>query len=265
MDEHELNRAIWSAGTWDEVAILIAAVGPKLLDEVPVGPGVEVLDVATGSGSSIAIPAAQRGATVVGSDLVPQNLDAGRRRAAEAGVEVEWVEADAEELPFEAGRFDRVFSTFGHMFAPNQAKAGAELARVCKPGGTITLATWTTTGYAGSLFGVVGRHLPPGPGGGKPPIAWGEPDHVRAMIPGADFTFHTDAIVLSGPSVEQFAALYAEHFGPLVLARKVLGDGWQALHDDILAFDKEWNTATDGTVRIPAEYLVSIGTTPAAG
>jgi ubiquinone/menaquinone biosynthesis C-methylase UbiE len=264
MDEHELNKAIWRAGTWDAVATLVASVGPKLLDEVPVGPGVEVLDVATGSGSSIAIPAAQRGATVVGSDLTPEHFVAGRRRAAEAGVEIEWVEADAEQLPFEDGRFDRVFSTFGHMFAPDQAKTGAELLRVCKPGGTIALATWTPAGYAGGLLDVVARHLPPAPGG-SPAIAWGEADHVRAMIPGVDFSFHTDEVVLAAPTVEEFADFYAENFGPLVLARQALGPGWQALHDDLLAFDKEWNTATDGTLRLPAEYLVSIGTTPAAG
>ncbi|MEV6286222.1 class I SAM-dependent methyltransferase [Kribbella sp. NPDC051770] len=264
MDEHELNRVIWSAGTWDTVAALVASVGPKLLDEVPVGPGVEVLDVATGSGSSVAIPAVQRGATVVASDLTPQHFVAGRRRAAAAGVELEWVEADAEELPFEDGRFDRVFSTFGHMFAPDQAKAGAELVRVCKPGGTIALATWTPSGYAGQLFGVIGQHLPPGPGGASP-VAWGEADHVRAMVPGVDFTFHTDSVDLTAPSVEEFAALYAENFGPLVVAREALGPRWSALHDDLLAYDNEWNAATDGSLRIVAEYLVSVGRKPVAG
>lgn len=264
MDQYEVNRAIWGAGTWDAIATLIASVGPKLLDEVPVGPGVDVLDVATGSGSSIAIPAAQRGANVVGCDLIPQHFVAGKRRAAEAGVELEWVEGDAENLPFEDGRFDRVFSTFGHMFAPDHAKAGAELIRVCKPGGTVALATWTPTGYSGSLFAVVARHLPLAPSG-PPPTAWGDPGQVRAMLPGVDLTFHTDTLVLTAPTVEQFADLYAENFGPLVLARQALGDAWPALHDDLLAYDKEWNTATDGTLRIPADYLVSIGTTPAAG
>jgi SAM-dependent methyltransferase len=263
MDQYEVNKAIWGAGTWDAIATLIASVGPRLLDEVPVGPGVEVLDVATGSGSSIAIPAAQRGATVVGCDLIAHHFVAGRRRAAEAGVEVEWVEADVEDLPFEDGRFDRVFSTFGHMFAPDHAKAGAELVRVCKPGGQIALATWLPTGYAGRLFEVVGRHLPPAPAGPMP-SAWGEPDHVRAMMPGVDFAFHPDAVVLIAPTVEEFAAFYAENFGPLVLARQALGPGWAALHDDLLAYDKEWNGATDGTLRISAGYLVSIGTTPAA-
>ncbi|WP_432936041.1 class I SAM-dependent methyltransferase [Kribbella sp. CA-253562] len=265
MDQHEVNKALWSAGRWDAVAALIAGVGPKLLDEVGVGPGDQVLDVATGSGSSIAIPAAQRGAAVVGSDLVPQNFEDGRRRAAEAGVEIEWVEADAEHLPFEDGRFDRVFSTFGHMFAPDHAKAGAELARVCRPGGTIALTTWVPTGYSGRLFGVLAGHLPGPPPAGPGPVAWGEPDHVREMIPGVKFTFHTDTVELTAPTVEQFADFYAENFGPLVLARQAVGDGWPAMRDDILAYDNEWNTATDGTVRILAEYLVSIGTTPARG
>ncbi|ONI73778.1 hypothetical protein BWI15_10165 [Kribbella sp. ALI-6-A] len=265
MDEREQNRAMWSAGSWDAVATLIAGVGPKLLDEVGVGPSDEVLDVATGSGSSIAIPAAQRGATVVGCDLAPQHFVAGRRRAAEAGVEIEWVEADAAELPFDDDRFDRVFSTFGHMFAPDHAKAGAELARVCRPGGTIAVTAWLPTGYAGRMFEVVGRHLPVPASSGPRPVAWGEPEHVREMIPGVDFTFHTDEVVLTAPSVEQFADFYAENFGPLVTARQALGPDWPALRDAIIAFDNEWNTATDGSLSVSAEYLVSIGRVPAAG
>jgi ubiquinone/menaquinone biosynthesis C-methylase UbiE len=262
MDVNEVNKAVWAAGDWDEIATLIAAAGPKLLDEVPVGPGVEVLDVATGSGSSIAIPAAQRGATVVASDLTPQHFVAGRRRAAAAGVEIEWVEADAQDLPFGDGRFDRVFSTFGHMFAPDQAKAGAELARVCKPGGQIGLATWTARGYSGQFLEVVGRHLPPAPGG-RSSMLWGDPDEVRRLLPGIEFSFHLDELVLAAPTVEHFATLYEEKFGPLVMARQAVGEeGWPALRDDIRAFEEEWNTATDGTLRLAVEYLVSIGTKP---
>ncbi len=259
MDEiREINKAVWAAGEWDEVAELIAAAGPRLLDEVPVGPGMEVLDVATGSGTSIAIPAALRGATVTGSDLTPQHFDAGRRRATDAGVSIDWVEADAEQLPFEDGRFDRVFSTFGHMFAPNQQRAADELVRVCKPGGIVGLATWTPDGYSGQLFTVIGQHLPPAPGS-RSPALWGDPDEVSQLLGGMDLEFHVDQLIFTSPSLETRADFYEEKFGPLVMARQALGDDWPALRADIRELDAEWNTATDGSLQIAADYLVTIG------
>ncbi|QNE17765.1 class I SAM-dependent methyltransferase [Kribbella qitaiheensis] len=259
MDEHELNKAVWAAGEWEPIAALIAGAGPRLLDDVPVGPGLEVLDVATGSGSSIAIPAAQRGATVVGCDLTPGNLVAAQRGAEAADVGVEWVEANAQDLPFDDDRFDRVFSTFGHMFAPDQVKAGAELIRVCKPGGTIAIAAWTPDGAAGGLLEVIGRYLPVRPGS---PSAdrWGDPDEVRRLLPGIELRFHTDAVVIEFPTVEEYAEFYAEKFGPMVVARRAVGDRWQALYDDVLEFYRQTNTATDGTSRASIEYLVTIGT-----
>ncbi|GAA1586789.1 class I SAM-dependent methyltransferase [Kribbella sancticallisti] len=263
MDEiRRINKAVWSAGEWDEVAALIAAAGPRLLDEVPVGAGMEVLDVATGSGSSVAIQAALRGATVTASDLTPAHFEAGRRRAADAGVSIDWVEADAEDLPFDDGRFDRVFSTFGHMFAPDQQRAADELVRVCKPGGIVALATWTPAGYSGQLFGVIDRHLPPSPET-RSPVLWGDPEEVTRLLPGLDLDFHLDHILFKSPSAEARVRFYEEKFGPLVMARQVLGDRWPELRADVVAFDEEWNTATDGTLEISAEYLVTIGRKPA--
>src|SRR4051794_36472203 len=140
-DLRQRNKTVWAAGEWDDVSRLIAEVGPRVLDLVGIEPGMDVLDVGTGSGGTVAIPAALRGARVVGSDFVGEHFEAARRRAADAGVEVEWVEADAEALPFEDASFDRVLSTFGHMFAPRHGRAAAELARVCRPGGIVGTAT----------------------------------------------------------------------------------------------------------------------------
>src|SRR5687768_3328047 len=173
------QRATWSAGRWDKVAELIVPVGQVVLDAADLEPGMDVLDVGTGSGSNISIPAALRGANVTGSDLTPELFDAARRRASEAGVEVEWVEADAEALPFDDDSFDRVFSTFGHMFAPRHAVTAAELARVCRPDGRIVTATWTPDGSTGSMFQAMGRHLPPPPEGVESPLTWGSEEHAR--------------------------------------------------------------------------------------
>jgi ubiquinone/menaquinone biosynthesis C-methylase UbiE len=120
-------RASWVAGDWDSCARLIESVGVVVLDRVDLRPGLDLLDVGTGTGGNVAIPAARGGAKVVGLDIAPELFEHARRRAAEAGVEVEWIEGDAQELPFEDESFDRVVSTFGAMFAPDHARAAAEL------------------------------------------------------------------------------------------------------------------------------------------
>lgn len=163
------NRATWEAGDWDEMARFIAPVGPRLLDALAVGPGVALLDVGTGSGSSVAIPAALRGADVTGSDITDAWFDAARRRAAEADVDVEWVVGDAAGLFFEDDSFDVVTSTFGHMFAPDHAAAAAELARVCR---TIGLCCWTPQGNVGQMFIRLAGFMPPPPEGFQPPPLW---------------------------------------------------------------------------------------------
>src|SRR4051794_21155499 len=116
MDARQRARATWSAGDWDAFSGLIASVGELILDRIDVQPGLELLDVGTGSGGTVAIPAALRGAQVVGLDITPELLVHARRRAADAGVDVQWVEGDAGELPFADASFDRVTSTFGAMF-----------------------------------------------------------------------------------------------------------------------------------------------------
>ena len=142
-------REVWAAGDWDVIARHVQPVGARVLERVGLEPGMDLLDVGTGSGKAVAIPAALRGAKVVGSDITPELLARARRHAGEAGVAVEWVEADAQELPFADASFDRVISTFGAMFAPDHRRAAAELVRVCRPGGTIGMATWAIDGFSG--------------------------------------------------------------------------------------------------------------------
>ena len=162
-------RATWTAGDWDTCARLIEPVGAVVLDRVDLRPGLDLLDVGTGTGGNVAIPAARGGAKVVGLDIAPELLERARRRAAEAGVEVEWIEGDAQELPFEDESFDRVVSTFGAMFAPDHARAAAELVRVCRKGGRVAMTTWANEGFSAGLFKLSGSFLPPPPEGVQPP------------------------------------------------------------------------------------------------
>jgi ubiquinone/menaquinone biosynthesis C-methylase UbiE len=254
-------RATWAAGDWDKVASIIAEAGPRLLDHVGVEQGMDVLDVGTGSGGTVAIPAAERGARVVGSDLTPELFKDARRRAKKAGVEVEWVEADAEELPFEDESFDRVLSTFGHMFAPRHARAGAELARVCRTGGVVGTVTWRPEGSTGGMFKAIGGYLPPPPNFAESPMLWGSEQHVREMLEphGLQLEFKREAITVESESAEELVRFYEENFGPIIMSKAALGNRWPELRRDLVHNFETWNQADDGSVHIEADYLVTIG------
>ncbi len=155
------QQQTWASGDFHEVAARIVLVAEQLCDTADLHAGWRVLDVATGSGNA-AIAAARLGCTAVGVDYVPSLLERGRERAAAEGLAVELLEGDAEALPFPDASFDAVTSVFGTMFAPDHAKAAAELLRVCRPGGTIALASWTPDGFIGEMFRTIGRpHVPP--------------------------------------------------------------------------------------------------------
>src|SRR5688572_27185400 len=137
----ERHHATWAAGDYAAVAAYIEDVAALCAERAGVGPGAELLDIATGTGN-VALEAAQRGATVTGLDLTPGLLETARERAAAAGLDIAWVTGDAEALPFQDGSFDAATSTFGLMFAPRHAVAARELTRVLRPGGRFVLSTW---------------------------------------------------------------------------------------------------------------------------
>jgi SAM-dependent methyltransferase len=260
------NRAIWAAGDWDAVADVIVAVGPRVLDRLGIGPGTELLDIGAGTGGSIAIPAARAGATVVASDVTDTWFDAARRRCADAGVDVHWVVADAMELPFEDASFDVVTSTFGHMFAPDHGAAARELARVVRPGGTVAIATWVPEGFVGQFFGTMGKHAPPPPPGAEPPIRWGDREHVRALLEphGLELEMAVETVGFEHDSAESLVALYERSFGPMVTLRAATGDAWPEARGELVGLFERENVASDGSMRVDADYLVTLGRKPAA-
>lgn len=258
----ERNRAVWESGDWDKVAAYIAEAGTRLLDRIgDIGPGVRLLDVATGSGGSVAIPAALRGAQVTGCDLAEAWLTAARGRAAEARVEIDWVVGDAVDLPFADDGFDVVTSTFGHMFAPDHAAAARELVRVCRPGGTIGLCCWTPEGPTARFFASIAEHMPPPPPGFQPPVLWGSERHVSALLEplGVTLQLRREVLTLRFSSPEAWLEIYEENFGPIVTAKAALGDRWPAARAGILAFARSSNHAEDGTMAHDYEYLETIG------
>lgn len=258
-DFKERQRAIWAAGDYDTLSKLIADVGELLVERCGVERGLSVLDVACGTGNA-ALPAARAGAQVTGLDLVPELLERGRRKAADEGLDIDWVEGDAEALPFENGSFDRVFSTFGHMFAPRHRTTADEMARVCREGGAIGICCWTPEGTAGDLFRASASYMPPPPDFASSPILWGTEAHVREMFGSVatDFAFERHNTTVEWESVEGFADYFMDRFGPLVTARQMLGERFGELRADIVAIWEDRNQSSDGRFVLPQEYLLSV-------
>jgi len=257
----EGQRAMWTAGDYAEVAVRIVPVGEYVAQRAGAGPGIQLLDVATGTGN-VSVPAAQAGAQVTALDLTPKLLEQQRARAAAAGVEIELVEGDAEELPFGDASFDRVTSCFGVMFAPRQPLAAGELARVARPGGEIVVAAWTPEGMVGRMFRASAPYMPPPPEGFVPPVMWGNEDHVRSLFDGAgvELSFELRTVTFEGESIEAWVAKDETILGPSVMAKAALEQQgrYDELRRDVLDLYGEFNEATDGSFRGAAEYLVTV-------
>ena len=257
-DLKQQHRAMWAAGRYADVAEHVRDEPvAQLLRSVPLDPSDAVLDVACGTGN-VALPAAATGARVTGLDLVPSLLDVARGRP--GGSDVEWIEGDAEALPFDDASFDRVLSVFGVQFAPHHETVAAELLRVCRPGGTIGLVNWTPEGLIGRLFKILGAYSPPPPAGASPPPRWGAEDHVRSLFPGCEVSFERGLNPFVFPSVEEYMTFFEERYGPTLKAReRLLADGrWDDCRAEMRALYEELNAASDGSLHIDSEYLVSV-------
>ena len=260
LDEFKARqRAVWDAGDYCSLSPHIADVGQLVVERAAIRPGMTVLDVACGTGNA-ARPAARMGGRVVALDLVPKLLQAGRVKAESEGLELEWREGDAEELPFENARFDRVMSTFGHMFAPRHQRTAHEMARVCKRGGLIAMATWTPEGVAGEIFKASSAYMPPPPDYASSPILWGREDHVRQLFAdvATGFTFERHINRIDWESLEGFREFFMSRFPPLVTARAMLGDRFADIEAEIVEIWRQKNEAAGGRFRLPQEYLLSI-------
>ena len=259
------HRALWASGNYPAVATeLIGELGPELVRACGVKSGDRVLDVAAGSGNA-AIPAAAAGAIVTASDLTPELFDAGRRIASERGVALEWVEADAEAMPFADNSFDVVMSCVGAMFAPHHQATADELVRVVRPGGTIGMINWTPEGFIGNLFATMKPYAPPPPPGASPAPLWGNEDHVRALFGDrvADLSARRQTVRMDHcANPTEFREYWKRNYGPTIATYRFnedQPDRVAALDRDFLAFLSDWDRGGDQPAW-EAEYLLVTAT-----
>ena len=252
-----VQQQIWSKGDFAMLAGTQAIVGERLSESLDILPGERVLDVACGSGNATIAAARRAWGNAVGLDYVPALLDRGRERAAAERLDIEFIEGDAEALPFEDASFDVVTSTFGCMFAPDQQRTAAELLRVCKPGGRIGLANWVPDGFVGQMFMTTVKHAPPPPGV-NPPLLWGIEDNVRGLFGDgiSDLRAERREMTMRFYSADHWIEFFRTYFGPTIAAFERLDDeGKAALESDLRDLLQRSNRAGDRALVVEAAYL----------
>jgi len=250
------QQAAWSSGDYAIVGATLQIVGEELCEALDLKAGSKVLDVAAGNGMA-SLAAARRWCDVTSTDYVPALLERGKARAAAEGWQIDFAEADAENLPFTDNSFDNVISTFGVMFTPNQERAAAELMRVCKPKGRIGLANWTPDGFIGQVFKTLGKHLPP-PAGARSPAVWGTSARLHDMFDAGARSIRTESRLFKFRyrSPSHFLDVFKTYYGPVLKAFAALEPAKQEdLHNDLHALIVRMNRSGDGTMVVPSEYL----------
>jgi len=255
-------KATWMAGNYDYFSRFMESSAVEFADRVGVKKGDRWLDVASGSGQ-LALLAARRGATVTGVDIATNSIEAARGRAAAEGLDARFDEGDAEALPYDDASFDIVATIFGAMFAPRPDVVASELLRVCRPGGTIAMANWTKEGFVGTMFGTIGRYLPPSPV--PSPVLWGNEDVVRDRFGAGVSTLRLTRVTycfdypFSPAGTVEF---FGQYYGPLTRAFAALGDSERtSLSAELTDLWASHNLAAErGHTHVDAEYLEVIAT-----
>lgn len=248
------QHAAWSSGDYAIVGATLQIVGEQLAEAMDLRAGQKVLDIAAGN---VTLAAARRWCDVTSTDYVESLLARGRKRAEADGLRVDFRVADAEHLPFEDGSFDAIVSTFGAMFSPDQDSTASEMLRVCRSGGKIGLANWTPGGFIGQMFKTIGKYLPP-PAGVKSPALWGTWEWMEKAFraEASDIVAEPRMFNFRYRSPQHFLDIFREYYGPMLKAFEALdAAGQKGLARDLLALIGELNTARDGTMVVPGEYL----------
>lgn len=251
------QKATWASGDYAVIGTTLQIVGETLCEAADLRSGQRVLDVAAGNGNAT-LAAARRWCEVTSTDYVPALLERGRERAAAERLHgIDFLEADAEALPFDDVSFDAVLSTFGCMFAPNPPRVAAELLRVCRHGGRIALANWTPDGFIGQVFKAVGKHVPP-PAGVSSPALWGSRDRIAELFgrEARNIQAETRQFMFRYRSPEHMLEIFRSYYGPVLKAFAALQeDGQHALAEDFVALMKRFDRGGGDGLVVASDYL----------
>lgn len=256
----EITKVVWTLGDYDEMCLLTKDAAPMLMTECGVAAGQDVLEVGAGNGN-FSLLAAAEGARVTACDLTPKQVERGRARSEAAGLEIEWLEADAEELPFPDDAFDRVVTSFSAMYAPRPEKVASELFRVVRPGGVVGMANWTPEGFFGEMVRITEKYSP-APFEEVPSADdWGVPDIVAQRFGDRPAELRTERRHLryTFPSIDDFWAFLKRCHGVMVGAEMILDEQqFASLTEDLHQVFVASNKATDGSLIIDAEFLLVV-------
>jgi len=249
------QQAAWSSGDYSVIGVTLQIVGETLCEAVDLRSTDRVLDVAAGNGNAT-LAAARRFCDVVSTDYVPALLERAKERSAADRLPVVFQVADVEDLPFHDESFDVVLSTFGVMFAPNHERSASEMLRVAKSGGKIGMANWTPESFVGQIFKTMGQYLPPSAGLKSPPL-WGTEAHLKMLFGDKNgMMIQRKHFVFRYKSPKHWLETFKGFYGPMLKAFSALDASIQsALETDLLALAGRFNTAADGTMVLPSEYL----------
>lgn len=257
----EINRTMWSYGEYRHVADLLRPGAELLVDRLAPAPGTRHLDVATGNGN-VALLTAARGAQVTGLDLTDEFFPDARERARAAGVQIELLQGDAEELPFDDAGFDLVTSTYGIQFAPDHQAAAQEMARVLRPGGRIGMCNWTSRSWTAHFQEVLSSYFPSPVGNQGQPMLWGDERYLATELFGTGFTLSTERLELwyDFPDAEALVAFFERCFGPFIAARNTISppSRWYELRAELVEMTERFVTTDARGTGIPVEYLLVV-------
>ena len=254
----EQAKTGWGMGEYSGLSEVLRPAAYALRDACAVSAGQEVLDVAAGDGN-FAVACAEEGASVVASDLAPRMVEQGRERTAAEGCDIEWLEADAENLPFEDARFDCVGSVFGSMIAPRPRVVAEEMFRVVRPGNTVGMTAWLPEGPTYEMFLVGRSYSEPDP---EQPMLeeWSREEAVRERFDGLANSIEMQRLTLpwEADSPEDFVASMERHAPMQAAAKaKMPADAYARMREELVELARRW-AGGDGPISMDSPYVVIV-------
>lgn len=262
------NKALWEKGDFTEIAAFMRQSGEAVVKSLDIAPPLRVLDLGCGDGTT-AVPLARLGAEVVGIDIAKNLVDAGNKRAAEAGLsQLTFHEGDACNLQgVDDHSFDLTLSVFGAMFAPKPFEVAKEMVRVTRPGGRIVMGNWIPndpTSFVSQLLKISSSFMPPPPEGFISPMTWGVDAHIverfgQAGVPKESISLVKDTYAFVSPekSPAHFIESFRRFYGPTMNAFEAAQQSGKVeeLHEQLLELAKAENKGTDNSTSITATFL----------